>query len=121
MKIINLFMLLVASVVIGTTVPLSTYASTKQLSSTDRVQYVYKHNLKTIKIFNNDMKMIQQYQKSALKSNDMKMYKHGKKVEKKVLKSYNKNILSRKFDDIAQQYLITYRFEYQRNSNPQSK
>jgi len=121
MKTINVFMLLVASIVIGTTMPLSTYASTKQLSSTNQVQYVYKHNLKTIKIFNNDMKMIKEYQKSALKSNDMKMYKHGQKVEKKVLKSYNKNILSHKFDDIAQQYLITYRFEYQRNSNPQFK
>ena len=54
MKTINVFMLLVASVVIGTTVPLSTYASAKQLSSTNQVQYVYKHNLKTIKIFNNN-------------------------------------------------------------------
>jgi len=102
--------ILVLTLLISMFVPATAQASVrhnKQLPTT------------TTKVFLQDLKYINKYEKAALKVRDMKTFWAGQYVEYKMINIYSKDLFDTSFENPVQKYLITYRFEYQRNSNPQ--
>lgn len=65
-----------------------------------------------------DLQSIRQYQKAAINFGDSKTFNAGNKAWKYVVKDYAHNVYSTKFDIPAQEYLVTYRLYFQRDTNP---
>lgn len=68
-------------------------------------------------IYNNDKKLLKDYQDTALEASDYQFYIKSSRVLFRVTRSYKLNPTSLKFDKIAQKFLVTNRFNFQKDTN----
>ena len=93
-------------------VGVSTIDSTTASASTSHSSYVTS-------IYKGDQHLLNEYRTAALQSNDYKFYMSSNRIIFKVARSYKNNPNDLSFDNIAQQFLVTKRFIFQRDTNQQ--